>query len=204
VTLALTGSTAVSHAPRLCFGKLPTITAGPATAGEVIKGTKGRDVILGNSHRNLIYAKQGRDRICGRGGNDSLGSGTDRADDWVHGGAGNDELVPRHWDGGSNLPYDLGGTDHLRGDKGSDYLIAYWGHDVLHGGDGPDELHGDGRFEHGGDGDELRGGRGPDVLHAAGGSDGLSGGPGRDVCDGGRDDDPDTADATCETLIRIP
>jgi Ca2+-binding RTX toxin-like protein len=89
---------------------------------------------------------------------DDFYNGTQGAAGFVHGNAGNDQLV-----GGS-------GVDDLRGDAGADMLVGNGGDDILSGGSGRDTLlGGNGR-------DTLNGGDDADILDGGGFDDTINGG----------------------------
>jgi len=120
----------VPPAPR-CLGKAATQMA---TDGAVTRGSKGRDVIVGNPGDDEIKLKKGSDRACGNGGNDRIdgGPGGDRlngngARDVIDGGKGKDRL-----NGGK-------GADRLNGGKGPDRLNGGKGADSCKGGPGRDK-----------------------------------------------------------------
>ncbi|MEV4509554.1 calcium-binding protein [Dactylosporangium sp. NPDC049525] len=111
-----------------CFGnpiQMWSVLSVPAGAGSFY-GTPGDDVIMGTDGPDIIHGMEGRDVICGGGG-----------DDIIWGEEGND-----HIDGEA-------GGDYVNGDEGNDHL--YGGAnaasvlpDLLIGGDGVDELFGEG------------------------------------------------------------
>jgi hypothetical protein len=89
---------------------------------------------------------------------DDLYDGTRGSAGFVHGNAGNDQLI-----GGS-------GADDLRGDAGADTLVGNGGDDILSGGSGRDTLFGgNGR-------DTLSGGADADILDGGGFDDIIDGG----------------------------
>jgi hypothetical protein len=140
----------------------------------------GDDVVGGSAGADDIAGGPGADVLRGRSGGDTFRSGRapDGADS-ISGGAGHDEV---HFSGRSaGVHADLEGD---RDDGESGELDAI-GSDVedLDGGDGPDQLIGDGgdnRLFGGGGSDLLQAGDGDDELLASGGST-LAGGPGDDV-----------------------
>ena len=123
-----------------CADRIATIAA--SGRGATIKGTAGRDVIVGTSGDDRIRGGGGRDLICGRGGDDRIVGGA--AGDTLHGDAGNDRLAGE------------GGGDSLHGDGGADVLTGGGAGDELHGGTGRDRLDG------GAGSDRLRGEAGAD------------------------------------------
>jgi Ca2+-binding RTX toxin-like protein len=137
---------------------------GVAGAGwfNVIRGTKGDDVLAGTANRDFIL---------GLAGNDEISSGPGR--DVVYGGKGNDTI------GGG------GGLDRLFGNAGDDTITAGNGRAVIWGGYGNDSLtagpNGLSRL-HGGPGDDtLDGGARRDFIWGGFGSDHEYGGDGNDV-----------------------
>ena len=123
-----------------CGGRIATAVG--AAMGATIKGTAGRDVIVGTSGHDRIRGGGGRDLICGRGGDDRIVGGA--AGDVLHGDAGDDRLAGQ------------GGGDSLHGDGGADVLTGGGGGDELRGGTGRDRLDG------GAGSDRLRGEAGAD------------------------------------------
>ncbi len=105
-----------------CLGRNATEMAAD---GATTRGSKGKDVIVGNPGADKIKARKGKDRVCGKGGRDRIegGSGGDRLD----GDAGRDVL-----DGGN-------GRDRLKGGKGNDRLRGGKGPDRCKGGPGRDK-----------------------------------------------------------------
>ncbi|UUW87218.1 calcium-binding protein [Pimelobacter simplex] len=190
---------AVAAAARPSCGGLRATIVGTARA-DVIRGTRGRDVIV---------AKGGADRIDGRGGKDVIcaGPGDDRVTvpargrgTRVLGGPGDDVLTARA--GGVALVGEAGddqifGADvpgRADGGPGDDLIVLGRGNDTrVHGGPGNDRLQG------GGGNDRLDGDDGVDVCR---------GGPGTDTCHGGAPggpqnspDDPDTCLADVEVKL---
>jgi hypothetical protein len=97
-------------APVLCQGLEPTVAGG---ADDVLRGTSGRDVVMGLGGNDTITGGNGDDVVCGGAGNDTITGGN--GDDVLLGGAGDDTL---------------------RGENGSDTLIGGAGTDVLDQGKG--------------------------------------------------------------------
>lgn len=85
-----------------------------------LKGTKGKDKLIGTSAADLLEGLAGNDTLVGKSGNDRLFG--DAGNDILKGGAGNDQLF-----GG-------GGRDKLVGGAGNDTLVAGPGADVISGG----------------------------------------------------------------------
>lgn len=91
---------------------------------DVLRGTRGADVIHGLAGNDFIRGLRGNDQLFGDAGNDTLRGG--RGNDVLSGGADNDRLV-----GGR-------GRDALIGGSGDDTLIGGRGNDLLAGGAGHD------------------------------------------------------------------
>ncbi len=131
----------------------------------VIRGTRGDDVIAGTAHRDFILGFAGNDQISAAEGRDLVYAG--KGDDTVDGGPGFDRLF-------GNLGNDTitagNGRAVIWGGYGNDTLTAGAnGLSRLHGGPGDDTLNGGARrdFIWGGRGvDHEFGGDGNDVLHA--------------------------------------
>ena len=49
-----------------------TVTATPASAARISRGTTGNDTIVGHAKPNRIMSLGGRDDVSGRGGNDTI------------------------------------------------------------------------------------------------------------------------------------
>jgi hypothetical protein len=79
-----------------CFGRAPTIV-GADGIKDVLKGTKGADVIMSFSGKDKIRGRGGKDRICAGGGKDR-----------ISGGGGNDKIAGE------------AGKDRIAGGKGKD------------------------------------------------------------------------------------
>jgi Ca2+-binding RTX toxin-like protein len=116
-------------------------------------------------------------------------------DDVLDGTEGDDVILGL---GGDDIINGNGGNDILCGGDGNDVLVGGVGSDRLLGGTGNDSLNG------GGGNDRLLGQEGNDTLTGGGGDDTLRGGKGADVCDGAGQLSADTADASCEEVIRVP
>jgi Tol biopolymer transport system component len=169
------------------FDELFLATCAPITCDGLtvtILGTAGADVLTGTGGNDVIHGLGGNDTIHSRGG-----------DDVICGGRGHDVL------------FGDGGADRLFGDSGNDVLYGGTGNDLLNGGPGDDELYGEdghdtllgslGR-------DRLLGGAGDDTLSGGSDDDILSGNNGTDTCDGGSHGAGDTAQDTCEIIVRVP
>jgi Ca2+-binding RTX toxin-like protein len=154
-------------------------------ADDVVHGGSGNDRIYGAGGNDLLFGDPGNDLLAGGEGSDALfgGPGDDRLTGELHG------YAERPFDlvNGTRLityPYYVSsyGDDILDGGEGNDELAGEGGTDVLFGGEGADTLYGDlasipGRL-HGPD--ILDGGAGDDNLIGHGGADMLLGGSGND------------------------
>lgn len=145
-----------------------------AELDQVINGTTGDDVLVGDTGFDTISGFEGDDLIKGDVGDDSLvgGSGNDTLEgaggnDCIEGGDGNDKI-----DGG-NL------RDKIFGQKGDDLLHGGRSRDRVEGGKGDDTVFG-------GDGhDRVSGGRGNDIVDGGNGNDRVNGGLDDDTLTGG-------------------
>ena len=155
--------------------------------GEVIFGTKLRDIIdglggndsiQGNSGDDILNGGNGQDTIAGNDGNDLI-FGDDNADtlvgndgnDSIYGGTGNDLLLG---DRGNDLLFGNDDGDELQGGEGHDSLQGGKGNDTLFGGGGQDFLIGNEGHDH------LQGGSGNDSLQGSTGNDTIFGEAGAD------------------------
>ncbi|MCL6285092.1 endonuclease/exonuclease/phosphatase family protein [Ruegeria sp. 2012CJ41-6] len=100
----------------------------PNDPGELLLGSKGRDVIEGTGRSDVILGFKGRDQLFGQDGNDVIFGGRGR--DLIEGGDGDDTLS-----GGR-------GRDTILGGEGDDFIFAGPGRDVIEGGAGDDLLNG--------------------------------------------------------------
>ena len=191
----MTLAPSVHAATARCFGEEATIVAD----GGLVRGTRGRDVIVATDQATEVHALGGDDRICGaflvyggagddriHYGSDSTagfelngGPGEDRifysgaVFGYLNGGPGDDRLASRageQWVNGGT------GADTITGGAGRDTLVGGPGADIVRGNGGDDDVSG-----HRGD-DRLYGGSGNDELAGASGRDAGFGGPGRDTC----------------------
>ena len=172
-----------------------------------MSGSDGDDVILGQGGHDQLDGGRGNDRIDGGEGNDIIYA--DAGDDTLIGGDGIDVLNLELALGGVVLDLALGtlsggglGTDQVSGfervvgtrfddviigDASDNYIQAFGGVDLIHGGDGDDELigtPGSTLFGDAGD-DTLRGSDDTDKLYGGEGDDVVWAGRGADVVDGG-------------------
>ncbi len=170
---------------------------------EVIRGTDGANLLLGDADDDVIRAGAGRDTVRGDDGADSLfggaggdvlegGAGDDilnggNGKDWLRGGAGADEFrggrghdVADYYDASTSLIADLENNNANSGAAAGDtyYSIAW-----LRGSSYDDELRGDDLKN------RLLGRKGDDTLNGRAGDDTLDGGAGQDVLRGNTGDD---------------
>jgi ELWxxDGT repeat protein len=99
------------------LGTLVPSEPGSEPEPEIVRGTEGGDLLIGDDGNNRIHALAGDDRLIARGGDDRL-----------NGGAGNDFLS-----GGD-------GKDRLYGMEGNDVLEPGRGRDIVDGGAGDDVI----------------------------------------------------------------
>lgn len=102
--------------PRL-LGALAPSEPEPEPEPEIVRGTAGGDLLIGDDGSDRIHGLAGDDRIIARGGDDRL-----------NGGAGNDFIS-----GGD-------GRDRLYGMEGNDVLEPGSGRDIVDGGAGDDVI----------------------------------------------------------------
>jgi Ca2+-binding RTX toxin-like protein len=226
VALSCAG-TAAAHGKPHCFGQRATIVGGEHE--DLLKGTRGDDVIVGRASRPIIHGLSGDDRICTRAGIAQLlsgGMGSDRiksgrGDGFINDGPGDDEVVGGK---GAEIIYAGHGEDVLDGGPGTD-LVSYQDADAgveanltlggaaiggqpnllidieaLEGSPFADTLVGsDAR-------NTISGGGGSDVLGGDDGRDWLLGGDGRDWADGGEGTDRCKAEqrTSCERRVPAP
>jgi hypothetical protein len=111
-----------------CEGVVATIvgTNGP---DKDLRGTNGRDVIVGLGGDDVIYGRGRGDLIC-------AGEGHDK----VYGQKGHDRIYGQ---GGADELYGYGGDDRVFGQEGNDRMWGHKGEDLLNGGYRTrDEAHG--------------------------------------------------------------
>ena len=188
---------------------------------DTVVGGSGNDTLLGGAGRDIMRGNSGVDVIEGEAGNDRLLGGTDGdtlvggdGDDHLGGFGGADTIVGGP---GNDTIFGGFGADTIDGGDGNDTIFGLVGDDTIEGGGGNDELHGDrgNDFINGGGGDDLiLGGNANDVLHGGAGDDSvnggraddqLSGGAGtNDTCVGNKQNNADTADASCEQIFGVP
>ena len=145
---------------------------------DLLLGEDGEDGIAGGEGNDLIVGGRGDDDIQGGNGHDGIDAGD--GDDWIGGGAGvniiwcgnGDDLVKNRahhepWPGTStNVVFGGNGNDEIHGDKGNtDYLFGGNGNDYCNGNGGQDWIEGnDGN-------DEIVSGTGASVINAGYGND---------------------------------
>jgi Ca2+-binding RTX toxin-like protein len=148
---------------------------------EGLKGSRYKDDLRGDDRDNSLFGGDGDDKLHGRGGDDRLVGGN--GDDLLQGGAGADRL-----EGGAGIDRaayyvadlkiiaDLQFAHVNTGDAAGD---TYDSIENMQGGDGQDDLRGDGAAN------TLWGHDNDDILHGRGGDDFLLGDEGDDVLFGG-------------------
>lgn len=141
-----------------------------ALVGDAVRITASArsEVVTGADLDSNIYGGAGSDTVYGRQGDDTL-----------HGGSGADLLQGNL---GANVLFGDGGDDQLYTCDSSGFY-AYGATGSLYGGQGSDQLYGDG------EGDYLDGGVGRDRLYGLGGDDTLLGGEQVDQLYGGAGSD---------------
>lgn len=120
----------------------PELLVFDRTAGVVVDGSGGDNILKGNAGDDTIHGFNGNDTISGGGGFDQIFAG--KGDDEVRGNDGRD------------LIYGGAGADTIAGNAGRDLLYGEDGSDKLYGGTGDDRLYG------GLGGDRMDGGEGND------------------------------------------
>ncbi|MEM9567934.1 MAG: glycoside hydrolase family 9 protein, partial [Cyanobacteria bacterium P01_E01_bin.34] len=158
--------------------------------GDLIKGQKASEQILGLGGADVLRGDAGQDELRGGAGSDTIQGGADAdrifgdADaDSLNGQLGNDSIRGGH------------GNDRLLGDVGNDLLEGQQGNDTLAGGAGTDHLVG------GSQNDKLIGGTGTDTLVGQSGDDTLKGGDDNDLLLGGKGMDSLRGHAGSDTMI---
>jgi Ca2+-binding RTX toxin-like protein len=107
---------------------------GGSSRGDVLKGTKRADRILGRGGDDLIRGKKGRDRLFGNAGNDTLLGGKKK--DKLRGGAGADVLS-----GGPGPDRMIGGDGENQINMADGVEQGSPGNDVINARNGkPDEI----------------------------------------------------------------
>ncbi len=180
-----------------------------------LRGTEGKDTLVGVPNINTIYGLKGKDTITGTPNPDNLygGPGGDviqglEQRDFIRGGAGKDTIY-----GGKGRDVIFGGkgNDSIFGGRGGDFLSGGDGDDTIFGGQGNNVISGVNRDKSGSDfisggkgndrlfgqdgNDNICGCEGNDILKGGKGNDTLNGGKGRDILVGGLGDDTLTGGA---------
>ncbi|WP_143288245.1 DUF6851 domain-containing protein [Calothrix rhizosoleniae] len=151
---------------------------------EIIRGTRGNDVLSGTSAAEIIRGLRGDDAIYGNGGEDELFGG--KGDDTIA-GSGSNEFM----DGGAgdDVIYGNGGEDYIAGGKGDDLIYGGSQADIIYGNNGDDTIYGNGGEDYiaGGKGDDLiYGGSQADIIYGNNGDDTIYGNGGNDYINSGR------------------
>ena len=168
--------------------------------GQIIRGYRGDDTIIGSGGADKIYGDQGADKLSGGAGDDTI---VLDGDDTIDGGAGIDTLsfgawwfrpvealnidLRPNWEGLADAK--IKNIERIGDAYGSDFADRiilgdrYTAGVVVDAGEGDDYVVGSG----GSDG--LLGGYGNDTLIGGLGNDVLTGGEGNDVMDGGAGED---------------
>jgi alpha-tubulin suppressor-like RCC1 family protein len=188
---------------------------------DVVVGGDGADRLFGEGGRDILRGNAGVDHVDGGDGDDRVLGGIDG--DTLIGGAGDDYLGgfggADTIDGGPGNETIFGGfgADTIDGGPGNDVISGLIGNDTINGDDGNDTLNGDRGNDtvNGGAGnDTINGGNGNDVLNGDAGADSVNGGRaddqlsggagGNDTCVGNKQNNADTADASCEQIFGVP
>lgn len=163
-----------------------TIYTGPGAtvgSGVFISGSGGNDTIFGGPDADHIIGSFGIDIINGGDGDDKITGGNGK--DTIDGGDGDDDIRGQ------------GQQDTINGGNGNDTIFGGDGNDSITGGTGNDEISG------GSGNDTVDGNSGADLITGGNGDDDLIGGASAgDICDG--QSGVDTADASCESVVRVP
>ena len=185
------------------------ISAAAMTAGLVMGGGDGNDILTGGSGNDTLAGMNGTDEVNGGPGNDLLFAGL--GSDNFFGGDGDDKIYILGNDGtiDGGIGFDLAivldtngvtitigpGIEYVAGNNGNDVLNASAlttaltlggaeGDDIVHGGSGNDIISGAGGidqlFGHGGDDQLFAGGGTSNHLYGGSGNDNLTGGAGQD------------------------
>ena len=174
---------------RITLDGLANDAGGPGDGGddvasdvEILKGTPGDDVLVGNDGDQTFYVTEGDDRISGGGGTDTL-----RYPPYFISGSFSDRPLVASLDGVANdgiagwyepTPHgDYTDLDDIVGGSGDDVLIGDDADNTLIGGEGRDTIVGGGGSDvlDGGDQDDTidaRDGQ-ADVVHCGDGDDGA-------------------------------
>jgi hypothetical protein len=206
-----------AQSPSLAAGKPEAFDPGRGctifgtTAGEVLKGTDGDDVICGGGGGDTIKAGAGDDVVYGDDGGDTIYGGP--GDDVIYGGAGGDTIRA---EAGDDRVFGDDGGDTIYGGDGSDFIRGGAGGDTIWGEAGADELFGEAGADtvRGGAGDDtiidigkadtLWGDDGNDRIVAGEGSDSVKGNAGDDLLIGGPGNDSHYGDAGTDVCVGGP
>lgn len=187
---------------------------------DIATGDDGNDRMFGGADSDVLRGGPGVDHVVGNGGDDRLLGGI--GGDFIDGGPGNDFLGGFGGDdvivggGGDDRIFGGFGADQIDAGDGNDRVSGLVGNDVINGGTGNDDINGDRGNDtiNGGDGDDIiKGGNADDVINGGNGNDDIkggkaddtmSGGPGVDSCVGNLENNADSADGTCETILGVP
>ncbi|MEO6589204.1 MAG: calcium-binding protein [Pyrinomonadaceae bacterium] len=185
---------------------------------DIIHGNDGPEIIAGNTGEDKIYSDTGVIALLlGNSGNDSIngGAGIDLAfggfdNDVIYGGDGIVDILS----GGEHEDEINGqdGLDIILGDKGRDIIKAGNGIDLVFGGDGIDDISGDGYdvfsggdqmdFMWGNDGNDIiKGDLGLDIGFGNLGDDALFGGDQMDLLSGGGGNDKLSGESGMDILL---
>lgn len=217
VSLAFTNEQQIPQADGSFLTRTPASPFSPS--GQLIDGTDGNDVLLGNNGNDvthalagddLIFDDIGNDIIDAGAGNDTVYSGADN--DFVNGGDGNDVIYAGKGidlvigGAGDEAIFAEDGNDIVFGADGNDFISGGTGNDVLSGDAGDDQLMGetgnDALFGRDGN-DQLLGMDGADLLDGGAGNDVLDGGAAIDQMTGGTGDDTYFVDNAEDNLIEL-
>ncbi|MEV4639380.1 calcium-binding protein [Actinoplanes sp. NPDC049548] len=151
------------------------------------------DSVVNNSDLTITaYGGAGNDKLVGGPKADAL-----HGEDPCDGATGNDKIYGK---GGDDLIYAGDGSDYVSAGDGDDRVLGDSdcltaphrpGNDVIHGGNGVDDIFGDNGN------DKLYGGDGNDFLTGWGGADRIEGGAGNDQLRG----DPDDRKVSADVLL---
>ena len=162
--------------------------------GDTLTGAGGNDTLEGNDGDDSLMGGAGDDSLVGGDDEDYLRGGT--GVDTLEGGAGDDYLT------GDNTLSD--GGDFMYGGVGADTIKGSSGDDYIEGGDGDDEIYGEGITGNDGN-DTIHGGDGNDTIYGEGGltttgNDLIFGDAGNDVIDGNAGNDTIDGGEGADTL----
>ena len=163
----------------------------PNSIVDTLRGTDGKDSLVGTPAINAIYGLKGKDTMTGTPNPDNLygGPGGDviqglEKRDFIRGGAGQDTIY-----GGKGRDVIFGGkgNDSIYGGQGADFLSGGDGNDTIFGGQGDNVMPGVNRNNSGND--FISGGKGNDRLFGQDGNDTICGCEGNDLLRGGKGND---------------